>query len=121
MVLSHKTDTPDNLVLRIIQPKQYSSAATRYGIENEPVAVKQYMHAHQNQHGHLDLIVSASGFFINTDYPYLGLLQMELFMTHMNHSNHLDFWKLSAPTQPKTLVQAKHVQHWAFFVNLSGY
>ena len=71
-VLSHKADTPpDNLVLRIIQPKQFSSAATRYGIENEPVAVKQYI-AHQNQHGHPDLIVSASGIFINTDYPYLG-------------------------------------------------
>ena len=42
-VLSRRVDTPpDNLVLRIIQPKKCSTPATRYGIENEQVALENY-------------------------------------------------------------------------------
>ena len=47
-VLSRKPNTPpDNLVLRIIQPKHFSTPATRYvqymyGIKKEEYAVKEY-------------------------------------------------------------------------------
>lgn len=71
-VLSRKADTPpDSLVLRIIQPKHFSTPATTYGIEKEDVAIKEYI-SYQRSHGHTDLMVSSSGVIINPDYYYLG-------------------------------------------------
>ena len=71
-VLTRRTDTPpDNLVLQILQPRSFSTAATKYGMENEQMAIKEYID-HQNVHGHPELVVSASGFLINTAYPFLG-------------------------------------------------
>ena len=51
-VLTRRATTPpDSLVLRIIQSKSFSTAATTYGIENEQVALKEYL-AYQQSHGH---------------------------------------------------------------------
>ncbi len=47
-VLSRRHGT-SSLVLRIIEPKSFSTTATRYGIENEERAVKEYI-AHQHSH-----------------------------------------------------------------------
>ena len=71
-VLSRKRDTPpEKLVLRLIEPKAFSTEATRYGIDMEPVAVKEYV-AYQQNNGHPELSVCASGFIINTAYSFLG-------------------------------------------------
>ena len=61
----------DNLVLRIIQSKKISTPATRYGIENEKVALEKYT-IYQRTNGHPDIIVSPSGFHTSSEYPYLG-------------------------------------------------
>lgn len=72
LVLSRRPDTPpDNLVLRIIQAKMFTSGATKYGIDNEKFAIQAYTD-YQQSHGHPGLIVSCCGFFINTDFPFLG-------------------------------------------------
>ena len=71
-VLSRRDNTPpDALVMRIIQPKQFSSAATQHGIEMEPVAITRYM-KHQHSNGHPDLCVCSAGFFVSTSHPFLG-------------------------------------------------
>ena len=71
-VLHRKSDTPPNsLVLRILQPKQFKSAATEWGVEHEPVALQQYI-THQHAHGHLDLTVAECGFYVCQTHPYLG-------------------------------------------------
>jgi hypothetical protein len=71
-VLSRRADTPpDNLVLRIIQPRSFSTPATKYGIENEQVALKKYI-ACQKAEGHPDIVVSPSGFHICAEHPFLG-------------------------------------------------
>ena len=58
-VFKRRPDTPpDNLVLSIIQPRNFSSAATQYGIENEPNAIREFV-AYQQSHGHPLLSVSA--------------------------------------------------------------
>jgi hypothetical protein len=41
IVLAHRDTTPpDNLVLRILQPKNFYSQATQHGIEMEPLAIE---------------------------------------------------------------------------------
>ncbi len=39
---------PDNLVLRIIQPRTFSTPATAYGLTNEKIAIQEYI-SYQNQ------------------------------------------------------------------------
>lgn len=65
------TSPPDNLVLRILQPKQFASAAIDWGIAQESTAIQQYIH-HQKMKGRLDLAVTPCGFHISELYPYLG-------------------------------------------------
>jgi len=65
------TTAPDNLVLRIIKPRNFSSRATQYGIDNEQNAIREYI-AYQKLHGHPHLTVSPSGFLISYEHPFLG-------------------------------------------------
>lgn len=62
---------PQSLVLQILQPKQYSSAATQWGVDHEAPAIQQYIH-HQHTHGHPDLTVAPCGFYVCKTHPYLG-------------------------------------------------
>ena len=71
-VLSRRLDTPpDSLVLRFIQPKSFSTTATRYGIDSEQDAVKAYT-TYMHCHSHPELVVSPSGFLIDTAHSFLG-------------------------------------------------
>ena len=71
-ILQRRSDTPpDSLVLKILQPKQFSSAATEWGNTHESVAIAEYIQ-YQHSHGHAELIVSPSGFHVSLSHPYLG-------------------------------------------------
>ena len=72
-VVTRKPDTPpNNLVLRIIQPKSFSSEATKHGIDSESVAIKCYVN-HRIANGCPDLQVgSQCGFYIVSSYLFLG-------------------------------------------------
>ena len=71
-ILSRKSDTsPDKLVLQLIQRKSFSTPALNYGIESEPLAIKEYV-KYQHSHGHPDLMVSPCGFHISATHPFLG-------------------------------------------------
>ncbi len=73
-VLSRKSDTcPDNLVLRIIQPKSLSTPAINHGIENEKHALDEYI-KYQHRLGINDLVVAPSGVIINPSFSLLGAL-----------------------------------------------
>lgn len=65
------TTLPDNLVLRIIKLRNFTSPATQYGIDNEKKALCEYT-AYQQSHGHPQLMVSPTGFYIDVEHPFLG-------------------------------------------------
>ena len=92
-VLSRRHDTPpDSLVLRIIPPKSFSTAARRYGIENKERAVKQYI-AQQHSHGHPELLTTPSDFIINTNYLFLGTSPDGAVFDPINHEQPYAFLK----------------------------
>ncbi len=62
---------PENLVLRILEQKRFSSAATEWGVQQEPVAIREYM-VFQQAHGHEHLVVASCGFLVSEKHPYLG-------------------------------------------------
>lgn len=72
IILQRKPETlPDSLVLQILQPKSFTSAATEWGIQQESTAVDAYIR-HQQSHGHTNLTVSPCGFYISKTHPFLG-------------------------------------------------
>ena len=65
------TTPPKSLVLQILHPKKFTSAATDWGIRHEDIALKQYCDL-QHQSGHHGLYCCKSGFVISKDHPFLG-------------------------------------------------
>ena len=66
-----KGTPPDSLVLRIIQPKTFSTPAIAYGIENEKVAVEEYITYRQYEECK-DIVVTPLGVIINSALSFLG-------------------------------------------------
>jgi len=71
-VLRRRPDTPpDALVLRIIEPKQFTSAATEWGKETEAIALQEY-EVNLKSLGHSDITVCRAGFVVCESHPFLG-------------------------------------------------
>ena len=66
-----KGTPPDSLVLRIIQPKTFSTPAIAYGIENKKSAVEEYMTYRQYEECK-DIVVTPLGVTINSVLSFLG-------------------------------------------------
>jgi len=62
---------PDALVLKILHPKQISSAAIDWGVQQESTAIEAYK-KQQLHCGNQELTVNSVGFLVNQDYPFLG-------------------------------------------------
>ncbi len=58
-------------MLQLIQRKSFSTLATRYDIEMEPVAIDAYV-KHQHIHGRPDLVVTSSGVHVSSSHTFLG-------------------------------------------------
>ena len=103
--LSRKPDTPpDNLILRILHPRKFSSIATKYGIDNETSAIKAYSD-HQQNHGHPGLVVCSCGLFVNTDFPFLGATPDGSVYDPSEPEQPLDIQKSSVSILSETLHQ----------------
>ena len=71
-VLRRKEQTPpDSLVLQFLQPKQFSTPATHWGVSNESRAQEEYIQ-HQLTCGKDGLVVAPAGFFISKSQLCLG-------------------------------------------------
>ena len=65
------TTPPHHLVLRIIDPKPFSCAATEWGKAHEACALDEYR-KHYHSRGNPDAVMSNAGFSISEDHPFLG-------------------------------------------------
>lgn len=71
-ILRRKSNTPpDKLVLSILQPRSFSSVATDWGVENEPLAKEAYV-SFQHEQGKHGLTLGPCGFLICESHPFLG-------------------------------------------------
>lgn len=71
-ILRRKPSTPpDSLVLSILQPRVFTSAAIEWGVQQEATAIQQYV-TFQQCHGHSDTYASPCGFHVSKSLPYLG-------------------------------------------------
>ena len=72
-ILHHRANTtPDRLVLSILQPRSFSSAATDWGVLRESFAIQEYL-SYQHDNGHEELIVGPCGFAVCESHSFLGV------------------------------------------------
>ena len=62
---------PEALVSTILDQKQITSYAIRWGIESESKALEAYV-KHQHRTGHSELTVCSVGFHVSISHPFLG-------------------------------------------------
>ena len=62
---------PDSLVKELLHPKQFSTKATDWGRQREPLALKAYVE-HQAGVGHVGLLAVNAGFVVCEAHPFLG-------------------------------------------------
>ncbi|KAK1885950.1 Exonuclease [Dissostichus eleginoides] len=67
-----KTESSSSLIKRVCYPRssQFSTEATRWGLQNEDTAKKSYLVAMQDHHE--DINVAASGLILNPELPWIG-------------------------------------------------
>lgn len=71
-IFHRKIDTPpDALVMRLLNPSQFTSPATEWGIRHEAKAIQEYIQ-HQQHNGHDGLTVCSVGFHVCRSHPFLG-------------------------------------------------
>ena len=96
-VLRRKPDTPpDSLVLSILQPRSFASAATDWGIQNESVAIQTYV-SYQHQQGLNGLTVGPCGFMTNEAHPFLGATPDGTVYDPSNHEHPFGFIEVKCP------------------------
>ena len=72
LIYHRKPDTaPDVLVVNLLDQRQVTSPAIKWGIEHESEALKVY-EEHQHRTGHTDLTVCPVGFHVSISHPLLG-------------------------------------------------
>ena len=119
-VLSRKPDTPpSSLVLRIVQPKMFSTPATAYGIEKEESAVQEYV-SYQHSHGHQDLMVTPSGVIINPAHPFLGASPDGAVYDPSNHKEPYGYLEVKCPFSVKSLTPVQACDRSGFCCRLSN-
>lgn len=87
---------PDVLVLSILQPRSFTSAATDWGIQNEPLAIQAYL-AHQRQQGKDNIIVGPSGFLVSETHPFLGATPDGTIYDSSNKNQPFGFLEVKCP------------------------
>ena len=119
-VMSRRLDTaPDNLVLHLLQPREISTPAMRYGIEMEPVAIAQYVQ-HQNTHGHPGLTVSSSGFIRSASHPFLGASPDGVVYDPSNSQQPFGFVEVKSPYKVRNILPAQACSTLGFFCTIDG-
>ena len=94
------------MVLLIIQPKSVSTPAMQYGIEDEQLALKEYV-AYQQAHGHPHLTVSPSGFLVSTKHPFLGASPDEAVYDPSNLQQPFGFLEIKCPYSHRNILPAE--------------
>lgn len=119
-VLQRKPDTPpDNLVLRILQPKQFTSASTDWGIVHESVAMEEYT-KYQHSHGHADLTVTPCGFHISKSYPFLGASPDGAVYDPSSTNQPFGFLEIKCPFSFRNITPMEACSHHNFFCTLQN-
>ena len=119
--IAHRKSTtpPDSLVLRILQPKQFSSAAVAWGIAKESTAIEEYI-CHQKMNGHPDLMVSPCGFHISESYPYLGATPDGAVYDPSNSAQPFGFLEVKCPYSHRNVTPQEVCSTSGFCCTLDG-
>ena len=113
-VLSQKDATPpDKLIMQIIQPRSFSTPATRHGIENEKHTISAYL-SHQLSNGHPDIVVGESGVIVNQSC-FLGATPDGVVYDPIQADKPYGFIEVKCPYSSRNLSPAEACENSDFF------
>ena len=116
--LRRKLSTPpDRLVLSILQPKVFTSAAIEWGVQQEATAIQQYV-SFQQSHSHPDITVSPCGFHVSRTHPYLGATQDGAVYDPTNLEEQFGFIEVKCPYVHRNTTPAEACSTPAFCCSL---
>ena len=119
-ILQRKPDTPpDSLVLRILQPKQFTSAATEWGLMHESVAIEEYT-KYQNCYGHTGLTVTSCGFHVSKSHPFLGASPDGAVYDPSNTQQPFGFLEVKCPFTIRNIAPMEACTQHNFFCTLQN-
>jgi hypothetical protein len=119
-VTSRKPTTPpDSLVMRIIQPIFFSKPATTYGVEKEECAAKEYM-TYQNNNGHPEIVMTASGVIINPLWSFLGASPDGAIYDPLHLQEPFGFLEIKCPYSARNLTPAEACAKSGFCCRLTS-
>ena len=90
------TTPPDALVLSILQPRSFSSAATDWGIQNESLAIQAYL-SYQCQQGNDSITVGPSGILVSETHPFLRATPDGTIYDPLNFNQPFGFLEVKCP------------------------
>ena len=71
-IFHRKADTPPNaLVVRLLEPRPFTSPAMEWGVNHETEAIQAYIQ-HQQHSGHHGLTVCGVSFHVSQRHPFIG-------------------------------------------------
>lgn len=116
-VYRRKENTPpDSLVLRIIEPRHFTSTATDWGKANESVALQQY-ETHLKAKGSLELTVCRAGFVVCETHPFLGA-SPDSYVYDPSRQHHYGLVEVKCPYKYKDIRVAEACSNTDFCAEL---
>ena len=117
-ILHKKSDTPpDSLVLRILQPKQFTSPATEWDKNHGSTAIRKYIQF-QHDHGHPSLTVMASRIHISLKHPFLGASPDDSVYDPSTTSQPFGFLEVKCPYSARNMTPVETCSLPNFFCTL---
>ena len=111
------TTPPDSLVKQLLHSQSFSTNATEWGKENEPIALQKYVQ-HQLSTGHTGLVTCSAGFVVSEEYPFLGA-SPDAFVYDPSSTNQLGLAEIKCPYKYRELHPEDASQQTDFCCKLS--
>lgn len=111
------TTPPDSLVKHLLHPKEFSTKATEWGRENEPMALEKYTE-HQLQTGHTDLVTFQAGFVVCEHHPFIGA-SPDAYVLDPSTVDQFGLAEIKCPYKYRELTPADACKHSDFCCKLA--
>ena len=116
-VYRRKENTPpDSLVLRVIDSRQFTSAATDWGKSNESLALEKY-ETHQKSLGRFEMTFCKAGFVICETHPFLGA-SPDSYVYDPSRQHHYGLAEVKCPYKYKDVLVEEACENTDFFAEL---
>ena len=112
------TTPPDSLVKQLLHPKPFSTNATQWGKDNEPIALQEYV-KYQLRTNRMCLVTCSAGFLVSENHPFLGA-SPDAYAFDPSSSNQFGLVEIKCPYKYRDLTPEDAAQQTDFCCKVSA-